>query len=67
MLCTVLITKEDDVYIAKDLRTNVVDEGDTIEEALNNLKEGLELYYEDNDTLLENPNIMLTTTLEVSV
>lgn len=47
MLCTVLVTKEDDVYIAKDLRTNVVDEGDSLEEALNNLKEGLELYYEE--------------------
>ncbi len=47
MICNVLITIEGDVYIAKDLRTNVVDEGDTLEEALSNLKEGLELYYED--------------------
>ena len=47
MICNVLITIEDDVYIAKDLRTNVVDEGDTLEEALSNLKEGLELYNED--------------------
>ena len=57
MTCNVLITIEDDVYIAKDLRTNVVDEGDTLEEALSNLKEGLELYYEDNEIDPDNENI----------
>ena len=67
MICNVLITKEDDVYIAKDLRTNVVDEGDTLEEALSNLKEGLELYYEDNEVDPDSDSIMLTTTLEVCV
>ncbi len=67
MICNVLITIEDDVYIAKDLRTNVVDEGDTLEEALSNLKEGLELYYEDNEVDPDNDSIMLTTTLEVCV
>lgn len=67
MICNVLITIEDDVYIAKDLRTNVVDEGDTLEEALSNLKEGLELYYEDNEIDPDNDSIMLTTTLEVCV
>ena len=59
MICNVLITKEDDVYIAKDLRTNVVDEGDTLEEALSNLKEGLELYYEDNEVDPDNDSIMM--------
>ena len=47
MICTVAIFKEDDMFIAKDLRTSVVDQGDTIDEALSNLKEALELYYED--------------------
>ena len=46
MVCTVVISKEDDMYIAKDLRTNIADQGDTVEEALSNLKEGLELFYE---------------------
>ena len=49
MICTVAIFKEDDMFIAKDLRTSVVDQGDTIDEALSNLKEALELYYEDDD------------------
>ncbi|MBO4266412.1 MAG: hypothetical protein J5910_04405 [Lachnospiraceae bacterium] len=47
MLCTVVVFKEDDVYIAKDLRTSVADEGDTMEESLANLKAALELYYDE--------------------
>lgn len=66
MLCTVVVTKEDDTYIAKDVATSVVDQGDTIEEAIENLKEALELYYEDN-TMIVNSNVFYTTTLEVSV
>ena len=44
----IVISKEDDMYIARDVKTNVADQGDTVEEALENLKEGLELYYEDD-------------------
>ena len=33
--------------VAKDLRTSVTDQGDTMNEALSNLKEALELYYDD--------------------
>lgn len=47
MICTVVITKEEGVYIAKDLRTSVTDQGDTIEEALSSLKGALELYYDE--------------------
>ncbi len=67
MLCTVFIIKEDDVYMAKDLKTNVSDEGDSLEEALRNLKEGLEQYYEDNDCIPVENSMMLTTFLEVCI
>ncbi len=67
MICTVAIYKEDDMYIAKDLRTNVVDQGDTIDEALDGLKEALELYYEDEDNLIDVENVVFTTSLEVTV
>ena len=66
MICTVVISKEDDTYIAKDIHTSVVDQGDTVEEALDNLKAALELYYEGNDTLLPE-GVMYTTSLEVCV
>ena len=67
MVCTVIITKEDDTYIAKDARTNVADQGDTIEEALRNLKDALELYYDDNNNLIPENEVLLTTSLEVCV
>ena len=38
--------KEDKYYIAVDLITNVADQGITEEEAVNNLKKGLEEHYQ---------------------
>jgi len=67
MICTVAIFKEDDMFIAKDLRTSVVDQGDTIDEALSNLKEALELYYEDDDHIEDFEDVVFTTSVEVSV
>lgn len=68
MVCTVIISKEDSLYIAKDIRTNIADQGNTPEEALNNLQEALELYYEDDKNLCENSSEMLfMTSLEVAI
>lgn len=67
MVCTVIITKEDDTYIAKDVRTNVADQGDTIEDVLCNLKSALELYYADNESDKPENELILTTSLEVCV
>ncbi len=44
----VLVTKEDNWYVASSIETNVVSQGKTIEEAIANLKEALELYFEDS-------------------
>ncbi len=67
MVCTVIITKEDDTYIAKDVRTNVADQGDTVEGALGSLKEALELYYDSNSDQIAENELILTTSLEVCV
>ena len=67
MVCTVIITKEDDTYIAKDVRTNVAGQGDTIEDVLCNLKSALELYYADNKSDKPENELILTTSLEVCV
>lgn len=40
----VMIQKEEEWYVAKCLDNNVASQGKTIEEALKNLKEALELY-----------------------
>ena len=43
---SVLVRKDDDWYVATCLENQVASQGKTIEEAINNLKEALELYYE---------------------
>lgn len=45
----ILISYENPWYIAKDIATSVASQGKTMEEAQNNLKEALELYFEDNE------------------
>ena len=63
----VLITKEESWYVANSIETNVVSQGHTIEEALENLKEALELYYEDNSNINDSSNVCLMTSLEVTI
>ena len=41
-----VVWKEDKWYVAKALEVEVASQGKTREEALNNLKEALELYFE---------------------
>ena len=62
---TITIVKENDLYVAKCLENNVASQGKDIDEATRNLKEALELYYE-NEQLPNFPQ-MFVTTLEVAV
>ena len=61
----VMIQKEENWYIAKCLDNNVASQGKTIEEAMKNLKEALELYVQ-NETIIQ-PKEIFFTTLEVVV
>jgi len=61
---TVTIYKEEDVYVAECLDIGTVDQGATIEEAINNLKEATKLYLEECPHIESNPR--LVTTMEVS-
>ena len=61
----VIVQKEEKWYVAKCLDNNVVSQGKTIEEALNNLKEALELFTQSEQ--FEKPKQMIITTLEVAV
>jgi len=65
-IATVAIHQEDDWYVAKCLENNVASQGKTIEEASDNLREALELYFEDND---EMPIVKqrFITTMEIAV
>lgn len=61
----VIIQKEDKRYVAKCLDNNVASQGETIEEALENLKEAIELYNENEEPVI--PKEILITTLEVAI
>ena len=65
--CTVLIQKEDNWYVATDIVSGVASQGQTIDEATENLKEALSLYYEDNLHLAENMPTVYVTTMEVAI
>lgn len=60
----VIVQKEDKWYVAKCLDNNVASQGKTIEQALDNLKEALELFAQSEK---EIPKQMLITTLEVAI
>jgi predicted RNase H-like HicB family nuclease len=47
----VVVQKEEAWYIAVCIDNSVASQGKTVEEALDNLKEALELYYETEKTL----------------
>lgn len=44
---TTAITREDDWYVARCPEVEVTSQGKTVEDAQANLKEALELYYEE--------------------
>ena len=55
-----VIHKEDDLYVAECPEVGTVSQGNTIEEALTNLKEATELYLEESP-LPEIGQTLLTT------
>lgn len=44
---TAAVTREESWYVARCLEVEVTSQGETVEEALYNLREALELYFED--------------------
>jgi predicted RNase H-like HicB family nuclease len=64
-LFTVAIQQEELWYVAKCLENNVASQGKTIDEAIENLREAVALYYE-NEQFPAFPRTFLTT-LEVAI
>ena len=56
------VWKEGDYFVAQCLNIDISSFGDTKQEALNNLQEALELYFEDNEhpeiTIIEKPELV---------
>jgi len=64
-LFTAVIQKENTWYVAKCLENSVASQGETMDEAITNLREALELYYEDE--VAPTPAQTFVTTLEVAI
>ena len=62
---TAVLHKEDDTYVAECPEVGTVSQGNTIEEAINNLKEATELYLDEFP--LKEVRKTLMTTFEVTV
>ncbi len=53
MRVRVIVWREEDMYVAREVATGVTSQGKTVEEALENLREALELYLEEVPEALE--------------
>lgn len=53
MRVRVVVWREEDMYVAREVATGVTSQGKTVEEALENLREALELYLEEVPEALE--------------
>ncbi len=47
MRLTAAVTREDNWYVARCIEVEVTSQGESVEEALANLQEALQLYFED--------------------
>ncbi|MBS3030482.1 type II toxin-antitoxin system HicB family antitoxin [Dolichospermum sp. ST_con] len=61
---TVILYKEDDVYIAECPEVGTVDQGETIEQAIAGLKEATRLYLEEFSLPETSPRFV--TSIEIS-
>lgn len=63
---TAAVVRDGEWYVARCLEVEVASQGESIDEALGNLREALELYFEDGDlpVNLEHP---LVTHIEVRI
>jgi len=64
-----VIWKEEDMYVIKEVITGVTTQGKTVEEAINNLKEAVELYLEEMPELVEelkNKKTLGATRVEIA-
>jgi predicted RNase H-like HicB family nuclease len=63
---TAIIQREESWYVAKCAENNVASQGRTIEESLINLKEAVELFYEDNEMPTYNTQTLISA-IEVNI
>ena len=63
-----VVWRESDMYVSWCPDLDIASQGKTVEEALNNLKEAIELYFEDEDAQIPtetSPLILATVSVEI--
>jgi len=69
MKLSVVIWKEEDMFVVKEIFTGVTTQGKTIEEAIENIKEAVELYLEEMPEIkdeLEKKNVVGVLNVEIA-
>lgn len=68
MQFTATVKKDDEtgLYVAWCPELDIASQGESVEDALNNLKEALELYLEDEDVTFPDENVLISV-IEVPV
>ena len=66
---TIIIKKEEEWFVATCLENNIASQGKTIDESIENLKEAITLYYEDNEekTIIPVKDQIYITSLEMAI
>ena len=67
---TIIIRKEEEWFVATCIENNIASQGKTINEATENLKEAIALYYEDEPeekTMAMKNNQIYITSLEMAI
>jgi predicted RNase H-like HicB family nuclease len=67
---TIIIKQEEEWFVASCLENNIASQGKTIDKAIENLKEAITLFYEDEnetDLILPKNDQIYITTLEMAV
>ena len=66
---TVVIRKSENCYVASCIENDVASQGETVDEAIENLKEAIALYYEDepvDEMILKSERVYITS-LEMAI
>ncbi|GHU21333.1 HicB family protein [Spirochaetia bacterium] len=67
---TIIIKQEEEWFVANCLENNIASQGKTIDKAIENLKEAIALYYEDEneeEVILPKNDQVYITTLEMVI
>ncbi|GHV89327.1 HicB family protein [Spirochaetia bacterium] len=67
---TIIIKQEEEWFVASCLENNIASQGKTVDEAIENLKEAIALYYEDDneeEVILPKNDQVYITTLEMAI